>query len=146
MFFHLIQTTYEVQKNLLYWFDLFAYLKVIRHRKFLRYSKIPVALDYKLCMYFFFVWKLNDILQFIGFLVSFADWNNLAGHDRVKRQLSVSSDSKLLDDDIREEAKVILRSKKPPRPKSEVLLNDGVDHRRTKRFSAFGVRILCFWL
>ncbi|KAI4470174.1 cell division protein kinase [Holotrichia oblita] len=66
------------------------------------------------------------------------DWNNMSGHDRVKRQLSVSSDSKLLDDDIREETRVILRPKKPPRPKSEVLLNQGNDHRRMKRFSAFG--------
>ncbi|XP_060534809.1 cyclin-dependent kinase 14 isoform X2 [Cylas formicarius] len=68
------------------------------------------------------------------------EWNNVAGHDRVKRQLSVSSDSKLLDDDIREETKVILRPRKPPRPKSEVLLNQQgqSDHRRTKRYSAFG--------
>ncbi|XP_045464949.1 cyclin-dependent kinase 14 isoform X2 [Harmonia axyridis] len=66
------------------------------------------------------------------------EWNSV-NHDRVKRQLSVSSDSKLLDDDIREETKVILRPKKPPRPKSEVLLNEqGLEHRRTKRFSAFG--------
>jgi cyclin-dependent kinase 14 len=63
---------------------------------------------------------------------------NVSGHERVKRQLSVSSDSKLLDDDIREETKVILRPRKPPRPKSEVLLNQGSDHRRTKRYSAFG--------
>ncbi|CAG9855582.1 unnamed protein product [Phyllotreta striolata] len=47
------------------------------------------------------------------------EWNSVAGHDRVTRQLSVSSDSKLLDDDIREETKVILRPRKPPRPKSE---------------------------
>ncbi|CAH1158831.1 unnamed protein product [Phyllotreta striolata] len=67
-----------------------------------------------------------------------AEWNSVAGHDRVTRQLSVSSDSKLLDDDIREETKVILRPRKPPRPKSEVLLNQGADHRRTKRYSAFG--------
>lgn len=67
------------------------------------------------------------------------EWNNIPGHDRVKRQLSVSSDSKLLDEDIREETRVILRPKKPPRPKSEVLLNQGNDHRRMKRFSAFGV-------
>ncbi|KAK9876798.1 hypothetical protein WA026_015036 [Henosepilachna vigintioctopunctata] len=66
------------------------------------------------------------------------EWNSVS-RDRVKRQLSVSSDSKLLDDDIREETKVILRPKKPPRPKSEVLLNDqGSEHRRAKRFSAFG--------
>ncbi|XP_074029646.1 cyclin dependent kinase Eip63E isoform X1 [Leptinotarsa decemlineata] len=67
-----------------------------------------------------------------------AEWNSVPGHDRVKRQLSVSSDSKLLDEDIREETKVILRPRKPPRPKSEVLLNQGSDHRRTKRYSAFG--------
>lgn len=67
-----------------------------------------------------------------------AEWNSVAGHDRVTRQLSVSSDSKLLDEDIREETKVILRPRKPPRPKSEVLLNQSTDHRRTKRYSAFG--------
>ena len=54
------------------------------------------------------------------------------------RQLSVSSDSRLLDDEIKQEVKVILRPKKPPRPKSEVFL-DQVDKRRTKRYSAFGV-------
>ncbi|XP_030759801.1 cyclin-dependent kinase 14 [Sitophilus oryzae] len=68
-----------------------------------------------------------------------SEWNNVSGHDGVKRQLSVSSDSKLLDEDIREETKVILRPRKPPRPKSEVLLNQqGSDNRRTKRYSAFG--------
>ncbi|XP_069697521.1 uncharacterized protein Eip63E isoform X2 [Periplaneta americana] len=64
-------------------------------------------------------------------------WDGLADHDRVHRQLSVSSDSKLLDEDIREEARVILRPKKPPRPKSEVFLNKE-QQRRTKRYSAFG--------
>ncbi|XP_039284459.1 cyclin-dependent kinase 14 isoform X3 [Nilaparvata lugens] len=66
------------------------------------------------------------------------DWGDT--HERVKRQLSVSSDSKLLDEDICEETRVILRPKKPPRPKSEVFLNkDQQQHRRrTKRFSAFG--------
>lgn len=67
-----------------------------------------------------------------------ADWDGLGEHDRVHRQLSVSSDSKLLDEDIREEARVILRPKKPPRPKSEVFLNKE-QQRRTKRYSAFGV-------
>lgn len=65
------------------------------------------------------------------------DWE----HEGVRRQLSVSSDSKLLDEDIREEARVILRPKKPPRPKSEVFLNKQAqdpNRRRTKRFSAFG--------
>lgn len=65
------------------------------------------------------------------------DWDGLPDHDRVHRQLSVSSDSKLLDEDIREEARVILRPKKPPRPKSEVFLNKD-QQRRTKRYSAFG--------
>ena len=54
------------------------------------------------------------------------------------RQLSVSSDSRLLEDEIKHEVKVILRPKKPPRPQSEVFL-DQVDKRRTKRYSAFGV-------
>nr|XP_024218016.1 cyclin-dependent kinase 14 isoform X2 [Halyomorpha halys] len=70
------------------------------------------------------------------------DWDGLGGGQRetVKRQLSVSSDSKLLDEDIQEETRVILRPKKPPRPKSEVFLNnkDQQQRRRTKRFSAFG--------
>lgn len=57
----------------------------------------------------------------------------------MQRQLSVSSDSKLLDDDIREETRVIMRPKKPPRPKSEVFLNKHDPHPRRKRFSAFGV-------
>jgi hypothetical protein len=69
------------------------------------------------------------------------DWDGLGEHDRVHRQLSVSSDSKLLDEDIREEARVILRPKKPPRPKSEVFLNKE-QQRRTKRYSAFGVSCL----
>ena len=54
------------------------------------------------------------------------------------RVLSVSSDSRLLEDEIKQEVKVILRPKKPPRPQSEVFL-DQVDKRRTKRYSAFGV-------
>lgn len=66
----------------------------------------------------------------------------MGDHERVHRQLSVSSDSKLLDEDIREEARVILRPRRPPRPKSEVFLGPDPP-RRTKRFSAFGV-IFCF--
>ncbi|CAA9994597.1 unnamed protein product [Nesidiocoris tenuis] len=61
--------------------------------------------------------------------------------ETVKRQLSVSSDSKLLDEDIHEETRVILRPKKPPRPKSEVFLSNKdntLGKKRTKRFSAFG--------
>ncbi|XP_023248092.1 cyclin-dependent kinase 14 [Copidosoma floridanum] len=68
----------------------------------------------------------------------FSDWSGIGEHDRVRRQLSVSSDSKLLDEDIREEAKVILRPRRPPRPKSEVFLGPNPPLRRTKRFSAFG--------
>lgn len=71
----------------------------------------------------------------------FSDWSSgLGDQERVKRQLSVSSDSKLLDEAICEETRVILRPKKPPRPKSEVFLNQP-NHRRTKRYSAFGVCI-----
>ncbi|KAL5293281.1 CDK14 family protein [Megaselia abdita] len=69
----------------------------------------------------------------------YGDWRSgVNDHDRVQRQLSVSSDSKLLDDDIREETKVIMRPKKPPRPKSEAFLNKQDPHPRRKRFSAFG--------
>lgn len=68
----------------------------------------------------------------------FIDWSD--NHGQVHRQLSVSSDSKLLDDDIREETRVIMRPKKPPRPKSEVFINKhDRDNPRRKRFSAFGV-------
>ncbi|XP_034655598.1 cyclin-dependent kinase 14 isoform X2 [Drosophila subobscura] len=75
----------------------------------------------------------------------YRDWRSTDStdhHDRVQRQLSVSSDSKLLDEDIREEMKyhshVVMRPKKPPRPKSEVFLNKQDPHPRRKRFSAFG--------
>lgn len=78
--------------------------------------------------------------------LALTDWRSTDStdhHDRVQRQLSVSSDSKLLDDDIREEMKyhsrVVMRPKKPPRPKSEVFLNKQDPHPRRKRFSAFGV-------
>lgn len=66
------------------------------------------------------------------------EWTGVGDHERVHRQLSVSSDSKLLDEDIREEARVILRPRRPPRPKSEVFLGPDPPSRRTKRFSAFG--------
>lgn len=62
----------------------------------------------------------------------------------MHRQLSVSSDSKLLDEDIREETRVIMRPKKPPRPKSEVFLNKHEMNPRRKRFSAFGVSVFLF--
>ena len=51
--------------------------------------------------------------------------------------MSASSDSRLLDEQGRAEAKVVLRHKRPPRPKSECLLSQ--DSRVTKRYSAFGV-------
>lgn len=76
---------------------------------------------------------------YVSRFVSISDWSGANDHERVQRQLSVSSDSKLLDDDIREEARVIMRPKKPPRPKSEVFLNKQDLHPRRKRFSAFGV-------
>ncbi|XP_037078095.1 cyclin-dependent kinase 14-like isoform X2 [Pollicipes pollicipes] len=63
-------------------------------------------------------------------------WERLVDHDVVSRQLSISSDSKLLDDDVREEAKVVMRPKRPPRPKSELYLCK--DSRASKRYSAFG--------
>ncbi|XP_054012358.1 cyclin-dependent kinase 14 isoform X1 [Hylaeus anthracinus] len=66
------------------------------------------------------------------------EWTGMGDHERVHRQLSVSSDSKLLDEDIREETRVILRPRRPPRPKSEVFLGPDPPPRRTKRFSAFG--------
>ena len=53
----------------------------------------------------------------------------------------MSSDSKLLDEDIKEETRVIMRPKKPPRPKSEMFLNKHDPHPRRKRFSAFGVSV-----
>ncbi|CAG7724988.1 unnamed protein product, partial [Allacma fusca] len=68
-------------------------------------------------------------------------WHQSNGctNEPVTRQLSVSSDSKLLDEtpETEEAPQVILRQKKPPRPKSEVFLSK--DQRRSKRYSAFGV-------
>ena len=57
----------------------------------------------------------------------------------LARQLSVSSDSRLLDEEIKNEivANVIMRPKKPRRPKSEVFL-DRDENRKSKRYSAFG--------
>uniref|UniRef100_A0A1B0D1I6 Uncharacterized protein n=1 Tax=Phlebotomus papatasi TaxID=29031 RepID=A0A1B0D1I6_PHLPP len=75
----------------------------------------------------------------MGLNINTLDWTEVNDHERVQRQLSVSSDSKLLDDDIREETRVIMRPKKPPRPKSEVFLNKQDPHPRRKRFSAFGI-------
>ncbi|XP_076041689.1 cyclin dependent kinase Eip63E isoform X2 [Oratosquilla oratoria] len=69
-------------------------------------------------------------------LTELGGWDRLHEHESLSRQLSVSSDSKLLDDDIREEQKIIMRPRKPPRPKSEVYLCK--DQRKSKRHSAFG--------
>ena len=57
----------------------------------------------------------------------------------MSRQLSVSSDSRLLDEEIKQEivSSVIRRPRRPPRPKSEVFL-DRDDQTRSKRYSAFG--------
>lgn len=87
---------------------------------------------------FDFVSHLHEFISDLLILVSSSDWST-SDHGPVHRQLSVSSDSKLLDDDIREESRVIMRPKKPPRPKSEVFLNKHESCPRRKRFSAFGV-------
>ena len=64
------------------------------------------------------------------------------GGDPVGRPpMSASSDSRLLDDQGRAETKVVLRHKRPPRPKSECLLSQ--DSRVSKRYSAFGVSVDC---
>lgn len=59
------------------------------------------------------------------------------------RQMSVASDSKLLEEEINQEINVILRPRRPPRPKSEACFLDrvaGDSKRKSKRYSAFGVR------
>ena len=57
----------------------------------------------------------------------------------LARQLSVSSDSRLLDHEIKAEmTAVILRPKKPSRPKSEMFLDKQDEPRKSKRYSAFG--------
>lgn len=91
---------------------------------------------------FVFIYISTIFYHFIiSFVLFIPDWST-SNHQSVHRQLSVSSDSKLLDDDIREETRVIMRPKKPPRPKSEVFLNKHDVNPRRKRFSAFGVRLL----
>ena len=67
------------------------------------------------------------------------------GTNMGQRQLSVVSDSRLLDDEIKQEVKVILRPKRPPRPQSEVFLDKVDGTRRSKRYSAFGVRFFFFF-
>lgn len=94
----------------------------------------------------YFCFPFNSTICLFFFLFHFiTDWSGANDHDRVQRQLSVSSDSKLLDDDIREETRVIMRPKKPPRPKSEVFLNKPDLYPRRKRFSAFGVSFHFFY-
>ncbi|XP_072947677.1 cyclin-dependent kinase 5 homolog isoform X4 [Epargyreus clarus] len=82
------------------------------------------------------------IIVFIFFGRKIANWSGGGGGNgeyRVRRQLSVSSDSKLLDEGAREDARVVMRPKRPPRPKSEAFLGPHEhSNRRTKRFSAFG--------
>ena len=59
--------------------------------------------------------------------------------NKLTRQMSICSDSKLLDEEIKAEiSQVILRVKKPPRPKSEVFLDRSDEQPRKKRYSAFG--------
>jgi cyclin-dependent kinase 14 len=89
--------------------------------------------DHLHCGNFIFIIAFKFLTRAIA---ACAEWP-LGERNPVRRQLSVSSDSKLLDEDLREEAKVILRPKRPPRPKSEVFLNR--PHGSTKRYSAFGV-------
>ena len=58
----------------------------------------------------------------------------------LNRQMSVASDSKLLEDEINNELRVMLRPKRPPRPQSEAFLDQVADNKRkSKRYSAFGV-------
>lgn len=104
---------------------------------------------YKLATILFSLRTFISLLMFLNVIVCFffflsIDWHQSNGctNDSVTRQFSVSSDSKLLDattpQDVEDEQpQVILRQKKPPRPKSEVFLSK--DHRRSKRYSAFGV-------
>ena len=73
--------------------------------------------------------------------------NISASNEMGNRQMSVASDTKLLEDEIGCEMRAILRPKRPPRPQSEAFLDrvaDGsqgskANNRRSKRYSAFGV-------
>ena len=71
------------------------------------------------------------------------------------RQMSVASDTRLLEEEIGCEMRAILRPKRPPRPQSEAFLDrvaagskengsKGDNRRRSKRYSAFGVRFFIF--
>ena len=93
-----------------------------------------------------FFWKFHEMTsrEFIfGWFKQFGTTVHQGGGGGTnmgQRQLSVVSDSRLLDDEIKQEVKVILRPKRPPRPQSEVFLDKVDGTRRSKRYSAFGVR------
>ena len=73
--------------------------------------------------------------------------NISASHEMGNRNMSVASDTKLLEEEISCEMRSILRPKRPPRPQSEAFLDrvadgskgGGNSQRRSKRYSAFGV-------
>ena len=73
--------------------------------------------------------------------------NISTNNEMGNRQMSVASDTKLLEEEIGCEMRAILRPKRPPRPQSEAFLDrvaDGskgskANNRRSKRYSAFGV-------
>ena len=73
--------------------------------------------------------------------------NISTNNEMGNRQMSVASDTKLLEEEIGCEMRAILRPKRPPRPQSEAFLDrvaDGTkgskgNNRRSKRYSAFGV-------
>ena len=76
--------------------------------------------------------------------------NISASNEMGNRQMSVASDTKLLEEEIGCEMRAILRPKRPPRPQSEAFLDrvadgskssgiKGDNRRRSKRYSAFGV-------
>ena len=81
--------------------------------------------------------------------------NISASNEMGNRQMSVASDTKLLEDEIGCEMRAILRPKRPPRPQSEAFLDrvadgsktsKGDNRRRSKRYSAFGVSTHTFLL
>ena len=73
--------------------------------------------------------------------------NISTNNEMGNRQMSVASDTKLLEEEIGCEMRAILRPKRPPRPQSEAFLDRVADgskgskgnNRRSKRYSAFGV-------
>ena len=79
--------------------------------------------------------KKTEIYKYIDSL----DFKIILICSLVARQLSVSSDSRLLDQEIKAEivSKVIKRPRRPQRPKSEMFLDRDTTS-RSKRYSAFG--------